>query len=78
MSKSRFDKAFAAYLRGSEEIITPKTFFQVMSELEQECVQRTIELRAKVSAVKSDSNLPRSFLSTRTRFSWATIASWPK
>jgi len=46
--KARFDGAFAACIRRGEEKITPKTFFQVLREIEQERMQRTIELRAKV------------------------------
>jgi hypothetical protein len=48
MDKSRFDKAFAKFIRRGEEKITPKTFFQTLTETEQERVQRTIELRAKI------------------------------
>jgi len=48
MSKSRFDKAFAEFIRRDEEKITPKTFFQVLAEIERERVQRTIELQAKI------------------------------
>lgn len=48
MSKSRFDKAFAAYIRRGEEKITPKTFFAVMAEVERERTQKTIELQAKI------------------------------
>jgi hypothetical protein len=48
MNKSRFDKAFASFIRRGEEKITPKTFFQVLAEIEQERVQKTIELRVKI------------------------------
>lgn len=48
MSKPRFDKAFAAFIRRGEEKVTPKTFFQVLAEIERERAQRTIELRAKI------------------------------
>lgn len=48
MSKARFDKAFAEFIRRGEERITPKTFFQILAEIERERVQRTIELRAKI------------------------------
>ena len=48
MHKARFDKAFAAFIRRGEEKITPKTFFQVLVEIERERVQRTIALRAKI------------------------------
>jgi hypothetical protein len=48
LSKSRFDKAFAAYIRRGEEKITPKTFFEVMAEVDRERAQKTIELQAKI------------------------------
>jgi hypothetical protein len=48
MSKSRFDQAFASFIRRGEEKITPKTFFQVLADIERERVQRTIELQAKI------------------------------
>jgi hypothetical protein len=48
MSKARFDKAFAEFIRRGEEKITPKTFFQILAEIERERVQRTIELRARI------------------------------
>ena len=48
MNKSRFDKAFAAFIRRGEEKITPKTFFQVLAEIERERAQKTIELQAKI------------------------------
>jgi hypothetical protein len=48
MSKSRFDKAFATFIRRGEEKITPKTFFQVLAEIERERVQKTIEIQAKI------------------------------
>lgn len=44
MSKSRFDKAFPQFIRRGEERVTPKTFFQVLAEIERERVQRTIAL----------------------------------
>jgi N-dimethylarginine dimethylaminohydrolase len=52
MNKARFDKAFASFIRRGEEKITPKTFFQVLAEIEQERVQKTIELQAKIIAGK--------------------------
>ena len=48
MSKARFDKAFAAFIRRGEDKIIPTTFFQLLKEIEQERVQQTIELRAKI------------------------------
>lgn len=48
MSKARFDKAFAEFIRRGEEKITPRTFFQILAEIERERVQKTIELRAKI------------------------------
>ncbi|MBI1930559.1 hypothetical protein HYR99_40725 [Candidatus Poribacteria bacterium] len=48
MSKACFDKAFAAFIRRGEEKVTPRTFFQVLAEIERERVQKTIELRAKI------------------------------
>lgn len=48
MSKKRFDKAFAKFIRQGEEKITPPTFFQVLAEIERERVQKTIELRAEI------------------------------
>jgi hypothetical protein len=48
MSKARFDKAFAKFIRRGEEKITPRAFFQTLAEIESERVQKTIELRAKI------------------------------
>lgn len=48
MSKKRFDKAFAKFIRSSEEKITPETFFQVLDEIERERAQKTIELQARI------------------------------
>jgi hypothetical protein len=48
VSKVRFEKAFAHFLRQGEEKITPKTFFQVLAEIERERAQKPIELRARV------------------------------
>lgn len=48
MSKSRFDKAFAAFIPRDADQITPKKFFQILREIEQVRVQKTIEIRAKV------------------------------
>ena len=48
MRKSRFDKAFADFIRRGEERITPQTFFQVLAGIERERMAKTIELRAKV------------------------------
>jgi hypothetical protein len=48
MSKARFDKAFTAFIRRSEEKILPQTFFQVLAEIERERTDKVIELRARV------------------------------
>jgi hypothetical protein len=48
MSKARFDKAFAMFIRRGAEKIMPKNFFQILAEIEQERVQKTIELQAKI------------------------------
>jgi hypothetical protein len=48
MSKKRFDKAFAGFIRRGEEKITPQTFFQTLAEIERERTQKTIELRADI------------------------------
>lgn len=48
MNKTRFDKAFVQFMRCGEEAITPRTFFQLLAEIERERVQKTIELRAKI------------------------------
>ncbi|MGH9842724.1 MAG: hypothetical protein ACREEM_28605 [Blastocatellia bacterium] len=48
MSKQRFDKAFAKFIRQGEEKITPPTFFQVLAEIERERAQKTIELQAEI------------------------------
>ncbi len=48
MSKARFDKAFARFLAGGQEQISPKSFFQVLDEIERHRPQRTIELRARI------------------------------
>jgi hypothetical protein len=36
MNKSRFDKAFAEFIRRGEEKVTPNIFFQVLVESERE------------------------------------------
>jgi hypothetical protein len=48
MGKSRFDKAFARFIDRGEEKVTPRTFFEVLEEIERERAQRTIVLRARV------------------------------
>jgi hypothetical protein len=48
MGKARFDKAFSKFLSGGEERVTPKTFFQLIEEIEQERARKTIQLRAKL------------------------------
>jgi hypothetical protein len=48
MSKARFDKAFGQFIRRSEEKITPKTFLQVLAEIERERRRETIELQARL------------------------------
>jgi len=48
MSKSRFDQAFAQFIRRGEEKITPKTFFDILAQTERRRVTRTVELRARV------------------------------
>ena len=40
MNKTRFDKAFAKFIRRGEEKITPRTFFQVLAEIEPERAQK--------------------------------------
>jgi hypothetical protein len=46
MDKERFDKAFEHFIEEGDEKITPKTFFEVLADIEKERVLRTIELRA--------------------------------
>ena len=48
MSKARFDKAFAQFVRRPGEKVTPKTFFQILAEIEQERTPKTIEVRARM------------------------------
>jgi hypothetical protein len=48
MSKARFDKAFGQFIRRPEERMTPKTFFQVLAEIERERGRKTIELQARL------------------------------
>ena len=48
MSKKRFDKAFTKFLQGGDEKISPKTFFEVLEQIERDRIQHTIELRAKI------------------------------
>jgi hypothetical protein len=48
MNKARSDKVFKEFIHRGEERITPKTFFQILQEIESERPQQTIELRAKV------------------------------
>ncbi|MBM4047857.1 MAG: hypothetical protein FJ279_22380 [Planctomycetes bacterium] len=48
MRKSRFDKAFVDFVQRGEERVTPKTFSQVLAEIEAERAKKTIELRAKI------------------------------
>ncbi len=48
MSKKRFDKAFAKFIRQGEERIKPQTFFQVLADIERERAQKTIELQAAI------------------------------
>jgi hypothetical protein len=49
VSKARFDKAFGQFVRRREKII-PKTFFQVLAEIERERAPKTIEVRARLVA----------------------------
>jgi hypothetical protein len=48
MNKAHFDKMFHDFIQRDEEQITPDLFFQILAEIEQEHVERTVELRAKV------------------------------
>lgn len=49
MNKAHFDKVFSEFIQqGGEEKVTPKSFFQILAEIEREHVERTIELRAKI------------------------------
>lgn len=48
MTKARFDRAFAVYIRAGEEKISPRTFFHTLAEIEQERVEKTIELQASI------------------------------
>jgi hypothetical protein len=48
MKKDRFDKAFAKFIRSGDDKKTPTTFFQILAAIEQERVERTIELQAKI------------------------------
>lgn len=49
MDKERFDKAFEHFIEEGDEKITPKTFFEVLADIEKERVLRTIELRAFIA-----------------------------
>ena len=46
MDKERFDQAFEHFIKEGDEKITPKTFFEVLADIEKERVKRTVELRA--------------------------------
>jgi hypothetical protein len=46
MDKERFDKAFEHFIEEGNEKVTPKTFFEVLADIEKERAQRTVELRA--------------------------------
>ena len=46
MDKERFDKAFEYFIEEGDEKITPKTFFEVLADIEKERTQGTIKLRA--------------------------------
>jgi hypothetical protein len=48
VNKRRFDKAFDHFIRRAEEKTSPRTFLQVLAEIEQERVQKPIELRARM------------------------------
>ena len=48
MSKAHFDRALTAYIRAGEEKISPRTFFHTWAEIEQEHVEKTIELQASI------------------------------
>ncbi|HKI36904.1 MAG TPA: hypothetical protein VKA46_33940 [Gemmataceae bacterium] len=48
MSKARFDTAFRKFLKGGEERVRPKTFFQLIAEIERERAQKPIQLRARL------------------------------
>ncbi len=50
MSKAKFDKAFARFIRQSEEKISAPTFFHTLAEIEQERTEKVIELRARIVA----------------------------
>jgi hypothetical protein len=48
MSKARLDKVFADFIRRGEEKVPPRTFFQVLAEIERTRADNTIELRARL------------------------------
>lgn len=48
MKKTRLDKAFAKFIRGGAERVTPKAFFDVLADVEKRRVEKTIELKARV------------------------------
>lgn len=48
MNKVYFNKVFSEFIQQGEEKVTPKAFFQILAEIEQKHVERTIELRARV------------------------------
>lgn len=50
MSKAKFDKAFARFIRRPDEKITPPTFYETLAEIEQERAEKVIELRARIVA----------------------------
>jgi hypothetical protein len=48
MEKVRFDKAFAKFIHHGDDKIKPTTFFRILAAIEQERIERTINLRAKI------------------------------
>ena len=48
MDKAHFDKVFSAFIQQGKEKVTPKTFFQILVEIEREHIERTIELQARI------------------------------
>jgi hypothetical protein len=48
VNKQTIDKIFGSFIRLGEPTVAPKTFFQILEEIEQERGRRTIELKAKV------------------------------
>ncbi|MBI1923272.1 hypothetical protein HYR99_03375 [Candidatus Poribacteria bacterium] len=63
MDKKRFDQAFEHFIEKGDEKITPKTFFEVLADIEKERAQRTVELQAVIGKDKELKFLPTEDIS---------------